>query len=258
MTSPSLTRRAFSALAGASAVASAIGPLAAATPTDVVMLVHPDMVALDLVGPQTVFGLMPGARLHLVGRSRDPVMTEIGLAVTPTTDFAGCPAAPDILFVPGGLKGSVAAMQDPAMLAFLADRGARAGFVTSVCTGALVLGAAGLLRGYRATSHWYVRDLLPLFGAVPAEGRVVADRNRMTAGGVTAGIDFGLTLAARLHGDEVARRLQLILEYDPAPPFQAGNPQGAGPALTADVLGRRKAVLDQARAAAAAAANQLP
>jgi cyclohexyl-isocyanide hydratase len=185
-------------------------------------------------------------------------MTEIGLPVAPTTDFADCPVAPDILFVPGGLKGSIAAMTDPATIAFLADRGAKARFVTSVCTGGLVLGAAGLLRGYRATTHWYVRDLLPLLGAVPAEGRVVVDRNRLTAGGVTAGIDFGLTLAAQLHGEEVAKRLQLVLEYEPAPPFQAGGPTGAGPALTAEVLGRRRSVLDEAKAAATAAARNLP
>jgi cyclohexyl-isocyanide hydratase len=254
----SLTRRTFSAAAAAAVAGSIAGPAVAAAGIDIAMLVHPDMVALDLIGPQTVLGLLPGARIHLVGRTRDAVVTEIGLPIRPTTDFAGCPAAPDILFVPGGLKGSVAAMQDRATLDFLADRGARAGFVTSVCTGALVLGAAGLLRGYNATTHWYVRDLLPLFGAVAAEGRVVADRNRMTAGGVTAGVDFGLTLAARLQGEDVARRLQLILEYDPAPPFQAGNPAGAGPVLTAEVLGRRKAALDEARVAAAAAARSLP
>jgi cyclohexyl-isocyanide hydratase len=255
---PSFSRRSFSAMAAGAAVAATTRPAISAGRTEIAMLVHQDMVALDLIGPQTVFSLMPEARIHLVGRTRDSVTTEIGLPVAPTTDFAGCPAAPDILFVPGGLKGSIAAMTDPATIAFLADRGARARFVTSVCTGGLVLGAAGLLRGYRATTHWYVRDLLPLLGAVPAEGRVVADRNRLTAGGVTAGIDFGLTLAAQLHGDEIARRLQLVLEYDPAPPFQAGSPAGAGPALTADVLGRRRAVLDEAKAAATAAARNLP
>ncbi len=254
----SFTRRTFSAMAAAAAVAVTTRPATSAGRTEIAMLVHQDMVALDLIGPQTVLGLMPEARIHLVGRTRDPVTTEIGLPVTPTTDFAGCPAAPDILFVPGGLKGSIAAMTDPATIAFLADRGAKARFVTSVCTGGLVLGAAGLLRGYRATTHWYVRDLLPLLGAVPAEGRVVVDRNRLTAGGVTAGIDFGLTLVAQLHGDEVAKRLQLVLEYDPAPPFHAGSPTGAGPVLTADVLGRRRAVLDDAKAAAIAAGRNLP
>lgn len=254
----SLTRRAFAALAAGAAAASVAGPAAASPGIEVAMLVHPDMVALDLIGPQTVLGLLPGARIHLVGRSRDPVSTDIGIAIAPTTDFAGCPAAPDILFVPGGLKGSIAAMQDAATVAFLADRGSRAGHVTSVCTGALVLGAAGLLRGYGATTHWYVRDLLPLFGAMPAGGRVVADRNRMTAGGVTAGVDFGLALVARLQGEETARRLQLVLEYAPAPPFQAGTPEEAGPALTAEVLGRRQAVLAAARAAAVAAARKMP
>jgi cyclohexyl-isocyanide hydratase len=147
-------------------------------------------------------------------------------------------------------------MQDAATLAFVADRGARARYVTSVCTGALVLGAAGLLRGYRAATHWYVMDTLPLLGAVPVHERVVSDRNRMTGGGVTAGIDFGLALLAQLRDAEYARRVQLVIEYAPAPPFNAGSPDSAGEALTEDVLARRKPLIDAARSAAQAAAGR--
>lgn len=215
-----MNRRTFAQTLGTQALAAAAlltaRPAAlqaqpAGGPLRVAMLVHPDMVLLDLVGPQTVFSLLMG-EVHLVGKDRRPVSTDVGIPITPTTTYAECPAEVDVLFVPGGLKGSVSLMDDPETLAFLADRGARARFVTSVCTGSLLLGAAGLLDGYRAISHWYVRDLLPLMGALPAPGRVVEDRNRVTGGGVTAGIDFGLTLAARLRGEDYARRIQLVIE----------------------------------------------
>ena len=143
---------------------------------------------LDLVGPLTVLSIL-GAEIHLIGKTRDPCSTDIGIPVTPTMSLAECPRDLDVLFVPGGLKGTLTVMQDAEMLSVIADRGLRARYVTSVCTGALVLGAAGLLRGHRATSHWYVRDLLDRFGATVATDRVVVDRNRITAGGVTAGVD---------------------------------------------------------------------
>jgi cyclohexyl-isocyanide hydratase len=126
-------------------------------------------------------------------------------------------------------------MQDAEVLAFLADRGTRAKYVTSVCSGSLILGAAGLMRGYKATSHWAAGELLPLFGAERTEGRVVTDRNRISGGGVTAGIDFGLVLLAKLRGDDAAKMTQLMLEYDPHPPFDAGTPKGAGSAMTQQV-----------------------
>jgi cyclohexyl-isocyanide hydratase len=222
----------------------------------VAMMVHPNMILLDLVGAQTVFSIM-GAEIHLVWKDRTPVRTDVGIPLTPTATFAECPADVDILFIPGGLGGSVAAMDDPEVLRFVADRGARARYVTSVCTGSLVLGAAGLLRGYRATSHWYVRDLLPRMGAVAVHERVVADRNRVTAGGVTAGLDFGLALAAMLTSPEDARRIQLLIEYDPQPPFHAGSPEGAGQELTQDVLKRRAPVLAAAATAADRAKERL-
>jgi putative intracellular protease/amidase len=222
----------------------------------VVMLVHSGMVLLDLVGPLTVFNLL-GAAVALAGKEGAPVTTDVGLPVMPTARYADVAPGAAVLFVPGGLGGSVAAMQDAATLDFLAAQGAAARWVSSVCTGALVLGAAGLLRGRRATTHWYVRDLLPLLGAIPAAGRVVTDGNRITGGGVTAGLDFGLTIAAALAGAEAARRIQLVLEYAPDPPFAAGMPEGAGPALTADVLARRAPVLAAARTAAEAASRRL-
>ena len=223
----------------------------------VAMLIHDDMILLDLTGPMTA--LVPAmSDIHLVAKNRSPVRTDVGILIQPTTTFDDCPADLDVLFVPGGLTGSLAAMEDTATTTFLADRGTRAKWVTSVCTGSLVLGAAGLLRGYRATSHWYVRDLLPLMGAELVKDRVVTDRNRITGGGVTAGIDFGLVLVAHLRGEDYAKRIQLILEYDPKPPFSAGSPDTAGPRLVQDVLERRAKILAQARIAAAAAGNRFP
>jgi cyclohexyl-isocyanide hydratase len=140
-----------------------------------------------------------------------------------------------VLFVPGGF-GTAAAMADAEILSFLANRAPRAKYVTSVCSGSLILGAAGLLKGYKATSHWALRDALSLFGAEPVEGRVVTDRNRITGGGVTAGIDFGLVMLAKMRGDDAARLTQLTMEYDPAPPFNAGSPAGAGPDLVKQAL----------------------
>jgi cyclohexyl-isocyanide hydratase len=177
------------------------------------------------------------------------------LPVSANTSFATCPAELDVLFVPGGLKGTVALMRDKEVLDFLANRGARARYVTSVCTGSLALGAAGLLNGYRATSHWYVRDLLPLMGAIVAPDRVVVDRNRITGGGVTAGLDFGLTLVAALRGDEYARRIQLLLVSAPKPPFDAGEPESAGSTLVQEVLDRRMPLIAAARSAIAGLAG---
>jgi cyclohexyl-isocyanide hydratase len=222
----------------------------------IAMLVYDDMILLDLTGPMTVL-VLAVSDIHLVARNRSPVRTDVGIPVQPTMTFDECPADLDVLFVPGGLAGSLVAMGDPATTTFLADRGSRAKWVTSVCTGSLVLGAAGLLRGYRATSHWYVRDLLALMGAEPVEARVVTDRNRITGGGVTAGIDFGLTLVAHLRGEDYAKRIQLVLEYDPKPPFSAGSPETAGSQLVQNVLERRAKVLAQARTAAADAGNRL-
>ncbi len=207
------------------------------------MVLFPDLTQLDLTGPYEVLTRAPGAKVHLIARDRSPVASENGLAIVPTTTFADSPPL-DILFVPGGW-GQVAAGEDPATLEFLRTQGARATWVTSVCTGSLLLGAAGLLRGYRATTHWAFMDLLPLVGAEPVHERVVIDRNRITAGGVTSGIDFGLTLLARLAGPELAQAVQLSLEYDPAPPFRAGHPSVAPPEVVATVRAHMKARFEE-------------
>ncbi len=189
-------------------------------------LLFPRLTQLDLTGPWEVLSRIPGVQMHLLAREREPVSAEGGLTLLPTGTLAE--ALPlDVVCVPGG-AGVNAVLEDDAALDWLAGQGERARWVTSVCTGALALGAAGLLRGYLATTHWMSIDLLPIFGATPLPERVVVDRNRVTGGGVTAGIDFGLTLAARLAGDEVARRIALGLEYAPAPPFP-GSPRSALP-----------------------------
>ncbi len=203
------------------------------TPLQIGMLLFPGLTLLDLIGPQTVFSWH--ANTHLVWKTMDTVRSDTGIGIRPTATLADCPADLDILFVPGGF-GTAVAMKDPEVLAFLAGRAKRAKYVTSVCSGSLILGAAGLLQGYRATCHWALRDALAMFGAQPAEGRVVVDRNRVTGGGVTAGIDFGLVLLAKLRGDDAAKLAQLTMEYDPEPPFNAGSPQGAGPALVTQAL----------------------
>lgn len=202
-------------------------------PLSTAMLLYPGFTMLDLIGPQSV--LTWAGRVHLVARSMAPVTSDCGTQLVPTCTLADCPRDLDVLFVPGGF-GSDAAMKDPELLAFLADRGARAGSVTSVCSGSLLLGAAGLMKGYRATTHWALLDSLAAFGAEPVKQRVVIDRNRISGGGVTAGIDFGLALFAALRGEESARLVQLLMEYDPAPPFASGTPEQAGPELTGRAL----------------------
>lgn len=195
----------------------------------IAMLVHPGVTLLDLLGPQTV--LAPSCEVHLVWKNTDLLETDSGIVMKATTTFDDCPKDLDVLFVPGG---SFEVMRDDATLRFLADRGSRAKWVTSVCGGSIVLGAAGLMQGYKATSHWAARPLLKSFGAKPVEARVVTDRNRISGGGVTAGIDFGLVLLAKLVGEDVAKMTQLALEYDPAPPFDAGTPAKAGPKVMKD------------------------
>lgn len=219
-------------------------------PEEIAMLIYPGMTALDLVGPQQVFGYTMGAKVHLVWKTKSPVVSDTGIPITPTMAFSECPNPVDILFVPGGGRETVRLMDDEDVLGFLANRGKQAKLVTSVCSGALVLGAAGLLKGYKATTHWSVHDVLPLLGAAPVKARVVEDRNRITAGGITSGIDFGLRIAARLRGEDFARALELTLEYDPQPPFGTGTPAKAGAKVTAAMTQMYKPLNDAARAAA--------
>ncbi len=202
-----------------------------AEPLQIAFLLFPGVTQLDLTGPAQVLSRLGDAKLDLVWKTRDPVMTDAGFAILPTATFGDVREA-DILCVPGGLGVNTVVADDDAM-AWVAAIGAQATWVTSVCTGSLILAAAGLLRGYRAGCHWAQRDMLPLFGAEPATERVVIDRNRITGGGVTAGIDFALTLTALLRGEAHAKAVQLSLEYDPQPPFDAGSPERAGPELVA-------------------------
>jgi cyclohexyl-isocyanide hydratase len=215
------------------------------SPLTVGLLVFPDLTQLDLTGPYEVLSRAPGTRVVLVGTRPGPIRSEFGLTLG--TDCTLDEAPPlDLLLVPGGV-GVNALLADDPVLDFVARRGASAAWVTSVCTGALVLGAAGLLRGYRATTHWLSLDLLAELGATPVEARVVRDRNRITGGGVTAGIDFALALVAELHGREAAERIQLMIEYDPAPPLQAGSPRTASGPLVASTRTDRAGIQEERR-----------
>lgn len=221
----------------------------------VVMLAFPRMTQLDLTGPFEVFTRFKELKVDLVWKNLDPVVDGSGLRLLPSRTFADCPQA-DILFVPGG-PGQMALMEDRETLDFLRRQAAGAAWITSVCTGSLVLAAAGLMTGYRATCHWSSIDQLALFGAEPVAERVVVDRNRVTGAGVTSGIDFGLTLAALLFGEERARQAQLGMEYDPAPPFAGGTPSTAPERTVAAVKAVLAPFLAQRRDVSQRAADAL-
>jgi cyclohexyl-isocyanide hydratase len=197
------------------------------------MLVYPGLTQLDLTAPFEAFSSIAEARVHLVWKDTNPVRADSGLVLSPTTSIAACPPL-DVVFVPGGM-GQMGLMSDAEVLAFLRDQGQTARYVTSVCGGSLLLGAAGLLAGYEATTHWAFTELLASFGARYVQRRVVVDRNRITGGGVTAGLDFGLRMVAEISGEHAARVLELSLEYDPSPPFGCGHPDRADPALVEEV-----------------------
>jgi cyclohexyl-isocyanide hydratase len=212
-------------------------------PLQIGLVLFPKVTQLDFTGPLQVFSSIPGARLHLIWKRIEPVASDSVLALTPTTSFADCPQL-DVICVPGGM-GTDDMVNDEEMLDFLRRQADGAKYVTSVCTGSLVLGAAGLLRGFRATTHWTAMDYLAAFGAIPTRTRVCIDRNRITGGGVTAGIDFALTLVAHLVDRKTAEAIQLRLEYNPAPPFNAGSPDTAPAEIVA--LLREKIAPSQAR-----------
>ena len=188
-------------------------------------VLFPNVTQLDLTGPLQVLHRLPGAKTHIVAKTLAPVPSDCGLSLVPTTTFAECGPL-DLICVPGG-GGVSGAIADAETVEFVRRQGADAKYVTSVCTGAFVLGVAGLLKGRRATTHWAYTHLLPLVGATWEKARVVRDGNVFTGGGVTAGIDFALTVAAEVAGAETAQRIQLSIEYDPAPPFAAGSPDRA-------------------------------
>ncbi len=212
-------------------------------PLQIGLLIFPKVTQLDLTGPVQVFSSVPGAQVHLIWKRIEPVPSNSVLTLTPTTTFADCPQL-DVICVPGGV-GTDDMVNDEEMLAFLRRQAGSAKYITSVCTGSLVLGAAGLLKGYRAATHWTAVDFLSEFGAIPARTRVCIDRNRVTGGGVTAGIDFALTLVSIMVDRRTAEAIQLRLEYNPAPPFNSGSPDTAPAEILA--LMKERIVPAQAR-----------
>ena len=217
-------------------------------------MLWPELTQLDMTGPAQVLSRMPGAELHYVWKSTAPVPSDCGLPLAPTTTFADCPPL-DMICVPGGV-GVAPIMRDAEVLDWLRTQAAGASLITSVCTGSLILAAAGLLDGYRAGCHWAAGEQLALFGATFVRERVVIDRNRITAGGVTSGIDFAFRIIAQLHGRDTAEAIALALEYDPAP-MGGGTPATARPEILAQVqAGMAKRLARREADVAAIAAEQ--
>jgi len=207
-------------------------------------VIFPDLTQLDFTGPLQVLSRLPDSAMHIVAKSAAPVPSDSGLGLVPTHTFETCPQL-DLICVPGGNAGVVAAIGDRDTIDFVRRQAGAAKYVTSVCTGAFILGVAGLLKGRRATTHWAFTELLPLVGATHVKSRIVKDGNVITAGGVTSGIDFGLSVVAEIAGERVAQAIQLGIEYDPAPPFSAGHPDRAPDDVKASVSPR----YEKARAA---------
>jgi cyclohexyl-isocyanide hydratase len=219
------------------------------------MLIFPRLTQLDMTGPYEVLARVPNTKVHLVAKSMAPVKTDRGMEIVPTITLADCPQL-DLIMVPGG-PGQQDLMEDQTVLEFLQKQARGAKYVTSVCTGSLVLGAAGLLKGKRATCHWAAIDHLKLLGAIPVSERVVTDGNVITGAGVASGIDFALAVAAVLEGEETARQIQLQIEYDPAPPFNTGSPKTAPAEMTALLRSRGAALNEQRREVAARIGKKL-
>jgi cyclohexyl-isocyanide hydratase len=219
------------------------------------MLIFPRLTQLDMTGPYEVLARLPDTKVELVARTLDPVTTDRGMQIVPSVTYDTCPPL-EVVMVPGG-PGQQDLMEDEAALSFLRKQAATAKYVTSVCTGSLVLGAAGLLKGKRATCHWAALEHLTPLGAIPVSEKVVVDGNIVTGAGVTSGIDFALTLAAILESDEVAREIQLGIEYDPDPPFDSGSPKTAARATLDTVKGRLAKLSEERRAVAARVGKKL-
>jgi cyclohexyl-isocyanide hydratase len=200
-------------------------------------VIFPDLTQLDFTGPLQVLARLPQSTTHIVAKSEDPVPSDCGLGLVPTRTFANCPPL-DLVCIPGGSSGVVGVMNDRDTIQFVRRQAGTAKYVTSVCTGAFVLGVAGLLKGRRATTHWAFTELLPLVGATYEKARIVKDGNVITAGGVTSGIDFGLSVVAEIAGETVAQTIQLGIEYDPDPPFNSGHPDRAPDIVKATLLSR--------------------
>ena len=219
------------------------------------MLIFPRLTQLDMTGPYEVLARLPDTKVELLARTLTPVTTDRGMQIVPTTTYADCPPL-DVVMVPGG-PGQQDLMEDEEALSFLCKQAAGAKFVTSVCTGSLVLGAAGLLKGKRATCHWAAIDHLKLLGAIPVSEKVVIDGNVVTGAGVTSGIDFVLALAAILENEQVAREIQLQIEYDPAPPFDSGSPKSAAREIVEKLIARGAQLYEARKALAARVGKKL-
>jgi cyclohexyl-isocyanide hydratase len=219
------------------------------------ILLFPRFTQVDLTGPYEVLARLPDTLVHLVAATLEPVRDERGLSILPTIAYADCPQL-DVIVVPGG-PGQQDLMEDETVLEFLRSQARRAKFVTSVCTGSLVLGAAGLLMGKRASCHWAAIEHLHALGAIPVRERVVVDGNVITAAGGTSGLDFALVLAAKLENERVAREIQLQIEYDPTPPFNSGSPRTASPDLVATLRGRLSGMNERRGAVAARVCQKL-
>jgi cyclohexyl-isocyanide hydratase len=219
------------------------------------MLIFPRLTQLDMTGPYEVLARLPDTQVDLVAKTMDPVTTDRGMQIVPTVTYETCPPL-DIVMVPGG-PGQQDLMEDEAALSFLRKQAAGAKYVTSVCTGSLVLAAAGLLKGKRATCHWAAIEHLALLGAVPTKERVVVDGNVVTGAGVASGIDFALTLASILEGEAVAREIQLQIEYDPDPPFDGGSPKTARPETIAALSSRLSKLNEERRTVATRVGRKL-
>lgn len=211
------------------------------------MIAYPGMFLQDFVGPLTVFEALMNRDIHILWKEKKQIETGSLIKIMPTTTYAECPKDLDVLFLPGGVPGTLEMMQDKESLDFIREKAKTTKYLTSVCTGSLILGAAGLLNGYKAASHWVTLDVLKEFGAIPSDARIVEDRNRITGGGVTAGIDFGLTLAAKLRSKTYAEAVQLYIEYNPQPPFNAGSPKTASAEVNKFIGGMLTPVAEQAR-----------
>jgi cyclohexyl-isocyanide hydratase len=227
----------MSAWYGRVAVAFENHGMAGMSPFNVGFVIFPDLTQLDFTGPQQVLARLPQSAMHIIAKSAAPVPSDSGLGLVPTHTFANCPQL-DLICVPGGMAGVLEAIGDRDTIQFVRRQAATARYVTSVCTGAFILGVAGLLKGRRATTHWAFTGLLPMVGATHQKARVVKDGNVITAGGVTSGIDFGFSVAAEIAGEPVAQAIQLSLEYDPAPPFKSGHPDRAPDTVQESVFPR--------------------
>ena len=223
------------------------------SPFNVGFVIFPELTQLDFTGPQQVLARLPQSAMHIIAKTTEPVPSDSGLSLVPTHTFENCPRL-DLICIPGGNRGVVQALGDRETIDFVRRQSSTARYVTSVCTGAFILGVAGLLKGRRATTHWAFAELLPLVGATHQKARIVQDGNVITAGGVTSGIDFGLSVVAEIAGETVAQAIQLGIEYDPNPPFDAGNPDRASDTVKATVAPR----YEQARASFRDRLTRLP